>query len=408
MADQNAGAVSKRWRYLAGGSVGMLFIGIIFAWSIMKAPLGEEMGWSADELAAAYTLSLCFFCVGNLLTGLLLKKAGFRKMLLISGALIVSGFGGAAAIYGESAVPLYFSYGVTVGCGIGLAYNTLLSTANSWFPDRKGVSSGILMMSFGLSTMMWGKIGPWLFKAPGFGWRKAYGLIGLLIAAVVLLCAAVLRAPDASLRLPPRKGRGGGEENPAPKDYRGSEVIRRPSFWLYYIYGIFAASVGSTVFSFAMDLSLFLGASLTLATTMVGVMSVGNGLGRILCGACFDAFGMRITIFLANCVTLLAPATMLGAIYLRSIPAAAMSLLLSGLSFGTCPTIGSALMGSFYGMKYFPMNYSLSNSKMIFSSVGASIASALLGSSGGYAAPYLMLLGLALLAFCLSFFIRKP
>lgn len=397
-----------RRRYLVLGSLGFFFVGILFAWSVIKAPLRDELGASGELLASVYTLSVCFFCIGNLLTGAFLKKTGIKRLLVIASAFIFVGLSGCAVLSDTSLWLLYPLYGVFCGCGIGLAYNGVLSTVSAWFPDKKGTCSGVLMMCFGLSSLMWGKLGSILFDMPGVGWRGAYGLFGLCIAAVLLLCAFFLHAPTGPVKLLPKGEKRGIPLEEASRDMTGAEVLRDRSFWVYYIYGIAAAAVGSTVLSFAMDVCLSLGAAAKLAVAMVGITSVGNGLGRILCGLSFDYLGRKRTLFLANCCTLLAPVLMLIAIHSSSLAAAGFSLLFSGLSFGTCPTIGSALMSSFYGMKYFPVNYSLSNSKMIFSSAGATAASILLSRSGGYTAPYIMLLGLAVMAFLMSFFIRKP
>lgn len=398
----------KRRSFLVTGAFGFLFTGILFGWSIIKVPLRDEMGFSPQQLALAYTLATCLFCVGNILTGLLHKRLGVKKLLMLSSVLVFVGFAGCSGVQPGQQFRLLLFYGLLVGCGIGLSYNGILSTVNSWFPDKKGTCSGILMMCFGLSSIMWGKLSQFLFSHPAIGWRRAYLIFGLAIASVLILCALHLRVSTEENKLPKAKKAVRGGENFEVRDLKGSEVLQRPSFWIYYIYGICAAAVGATVLSFAMDVCLTLGAAASVAVSMVGIASAGNGLGRVMCGLSYDILGRRRTFFIANCITLMAPVFMLAALSTNSLLLAAISLLLSGLSFGTCPTIGSTLMSSFYGMKYFPINYSLSNSKMIFSSMGASAASWLLSLSGGYFAPYIMLLILAITAFIMSFFIRSP
>lgn len=401
-------SVKRRWVYLLTGSAGYFFVGILFSWSIIKVPLREAIGAGTQMLASVYTLSVCFFCIGNLLTGVFLKKLGVKRMLFIASALIMAGLVCCSFLKSESSWLLYPFYGVMTGCGIGLSYNSILSTVSAWFPDKKGTCSGVLMMCFGLSSIMWGKLASLLFDMEGVGWRAAYVFFGVSIAAVLMACAFILHAPGKSVSLPEKaKSKIAAEDVPA-RDFSGREVLRSPSFWLYYIYGIGAAAVGSTVLSFAMDVCVSLGAAAATAVSMVGIASVGNGLGRVLCGLSFDLLGRKRTIFIANCFTLLAPLLMLAAFGTDSLLLAALSLLFSGLSFGTCPTIGSVLMSSFYGMKYFPVNYSLSNSKMIFSSLGATAAGALLTRTGTYTAPYIMLTSLAAISFLLSFFIKKP
>lgn len=397
-----------RWAYLALGALGLLFVGVIFAWSILKAPLAESTGWSSNQLAFNYTLTISFFCIGSIVAGNLLKRLGVRMLLLAGSVLVAAGFCACSQLSGGSPLKLYILYGILIGGGVGLSYNSLLSTVGAWFPDRKGTCSGIMMMCFGLSTLLIGKAAAALFLQPGYGWRYAYTAIGISTGLILFICALLLKLPSPSVQLPSAHGAVRGKENHPPKDFSSSEMIRRGSFWLYYIYGIFTASVGGTVFSFAVDLSLSVGASASLATTMVGIMSVSNGFGRVLCGVSFDVLGRRITMFLANCITIFSPALMLAALRLSSIPVAAAALALTGLSFGSCPTIGAALIGSFYGMRDYPMNFSISNSKLLFSSFTASISSVLLSRTDSYTSPFILLLVLASLAFIMSLFIRRP
>lgn len=390
------------------GCVGMLFIGIIFSWSSIKVPLREELHYTAQQLAVTYTVSLCFFCIGNLITGLTLKRLGFRLLGALSAALIVSGFSLTAGISAPSPVLLCAFYGAAVGSGIGICYNCILSTASAWFPDKKGMCSGLLMMCFGISSMLWSRLALWLFDTPEIGWRGCYTTIGVTTACIVMLCALIMHFPANNVTLLGTKPSLDNKNAISEHSYTGKEVLRMPSFWFYYLYGICTAAVGTTVLSFVMDAAKALGASDAFGASMVGIAAMGNGLGRVLCGLTYDRFGRKRTFLFANCVTVAAPALMLIALPSKSLFLAGISFLLSGLSFGCCPTISSALMSSFYGMKYFPINYSLSNSKMIFSSLGASCAGILLDRCGGYAVPYIMLLTLSICACFLCRFIKKP
>ncbi len=400
---------SIRWIYLAVSALGLFFVGIIYAWSIFKVPFSEEFGWEASKLAFTYTLTMCFFCLGSLVSGYLSKKVSVRSMLAAAAMLILAGFLVSSRLNAEDLVLMYCSYGVLIGMGIGLAYNTLLSVGNSWFPDKKGTSSGILMMCFGFSTMILGRTASALFESAAFGWRKTYVLMGCAIAVVLVICLVVLRKPSAGVVFPKKKAGGKkDEESFEQRDYSTAEVVRRPAFWLFYLYGTLAASVGSAVISFARELSMTLGADASAATTLVGVLSVCNGLGRIFCGLSFDRMGRRKTMLAVSLVTMIAPSIMILALLQNSLILGIVSLCLTGVSYGCCPTISSAFIGTFYGMKDFSMNYSISNTKMLFSSFAATMASSLLASTGSYVAPFVMLLGFTLLSFVLNFTIKRP
>lgn len=185
-------------------------------------------------------------------------------------------------------------------------------------------------------------------------------------------------------------------------------MLRRSSFWLAFFCIVCLSAVGSTVFSFAKDLSMSTGANADFATTLVGVLSICNGLGRILIGSLFDKLGRKRTMLTANLLTILAAGTTLLAAALHSLPLCVAGLCLTGFSYGSSPTISSAFTSAFYGSKHFPLNFSMMNFNLIPAALTATAAGSLLESSGGFTAPLALLAGLALGSLVLSLMIRKP
>ena len=185
-------------------------------------------------------------------------------------------------------------------------------------------------------------------------------------------------------------------------------MVKRFTFWRFFLFSILTSAVGSTVISFARDLALSVGAAAALATTLAGVLSLCNGLGRVICGFVYDALGRRRTMLISNLITIAAPLVVLFAVIGNSLPLCVVGLCLTGICYGFSPTISSAFVGAFYGTKYFSSNYSLANMMLIPSSFAATLASALLTSTGGYVAPFLMLLAFAVVALALNLSIRRP
>ena len=400
-----------RWPFLAVGVVSMLFAGIIYAWSILKAPLGDAFGWSASQLAMNFTITMCFFCIGGVASGLLTKRTSPKVTILLAAVLACGGFVLTSRLNGQ-VVMLYLTYGVLCGSGIGMAYNAVIAATNAWFPDKKGVCSGALMMGFGASTLVLGNVAGAMMEAPGIGWRSTYLILGLLIGAVLLLTALVVRLPsiEEAEALPAPKLKSGGKQADAfeVRDYTTAEMVKRPSFWRFFLFTIAMAAVGNTVISFAKDLALSVGASAALATTLVGVLSVCNGLGRILCGAVFDALGRKKAMLISNGLTILAPIVTLGAIQMGSVPLCVAGLCLTGVSYGCAPTISSAFVGTFDGPPHFAMNFSIANTMLIPASFTATLASALAGSTGSYVAPFLMLIAFAVVGLALNLSVKRP
>lgn len=399
----------RRIVYLLAGVVSMLFAGIIYAWSILKMPLEETFGWTLTQTALNFTITMCFFCVGGMASGQLLKQGKSPKIVMfIAGCLVALGFFLTSTLTGNI-ILLYVYYGALGGFGIGMAYNAIIAATGAWFPDRKGTCFGALMMGFGASALVLGNLVGMMIESVDIGWRQTYLALGISMGLVLILHGLIIRFPPQGMEFPkPPQKKGGSGAEFTPKDFTTSEMIKRKSFKCFFLYLISLAAVGTTVISFATNLSISVGATGALATTLVGVLSICNGLGRILCGTIFDMVGRRKTMFLANGVTIVAILVCMLAIVMESLPIIIIGLCLTGLSFGCGPTISSAFVAAFYGPKHFPMNFSVSNTMLIPASFVATFSAGLASMTGTFLSSFLMLLVIALIGLAMNLSIKQP
>ena len=401
--------LNKRWLFLGVGVFTMLFSGVLYAWSILKIPFKEAFGWDDKALALNFTLTMCFFCLGAFFGSLICKRIGPKITLIIAGLLVGIGFISTGFLNESLPYLLYITYALLAGTGIGISYNVVVSTVNSWFPDKKGFCSGCLMMGFGISTLLLGNVVSKLFEIEAIGWSKAYIILGAVVGVVLIFAGIILRKPTADIVFPePKAKKAVKKECFEVRDFTTKEMIKSFTFWRAFVFMILITAVGNTVISFARDLVLSVDAAPVLATTLVGVLSVFNGIGRILTGAVYDALGRKTTMLASNILTILAAGLTLIAVLTGSLPLCIAGLCLTGLSYGSCPTITSAFTASFYGTKHFPTNYSITNFNLIIASFIATFSSSLLASTGSYVAPFILLLALAVAALGLNFTIRKP
>ena len=401
-------SLSRRWVILAAGAAAMLFAGIIYAWSILKVPFATDLGFDSEALALNFTLTMSFFCVGGLVSTPLLKYLGVRLTLVLSGVLAGTGFVLSSLPEAGELGLLYLTYAFMAGLGIGIAYIVIISTVNAWFPDKRGTSSGVLMMGFGASSLILGNLANSLFGS-SLGWRNTYLVIGCALTAVLVLVAFIIRRPDGSVVLPaPRPKARVKEEDFEAKDYTPVEMIRRFSFWRVFVAFTCIAAVGSSVISFARDLALSVGATVGLATTLVGVLAVCNGLGRIITGASFDAMGRRFTMIAANILAIAAASITLIAVYVGSLPLCIVGLCLTGMSYGAVPTNAAAFIAAFYGSKHAGTNLSVANVNLMLASFMATACSSIQVATGTYAIPFAVLLAMASVALVLNITVKKP
>ena len=392
-----------RWVRLFVSAFCMLFAGVIYAWSVLKAPLEQEFGWGSSALSLNFTLTLCCFCIGGILGSRITRRLSLRTGMWVAAALVALGFCLTSRLSGN-VILLYLSYAGCAGTGIGIAYNIIISNANAWFPDQKGLCSGILMMCFGLSSLLLGKTADLLFEMPAAGWRRTFLLFGLVIGSVIALCSSCIAPPPSGADSP--TAQTGSSE--LAQDLSTAEMIRRSSFWRFFCFSILTSASGSAIINFARDLALTSGALPALAATLVGVLSLCNGLGRILSGLISDSFGVRRAMLLSNCIALLAPVLILFGVRGPSLNLCTAGLCLTGLSYGFLATIISAFTSSFYGLRCFSSNYSFANLMIFPASFGATVASMLLERSGGYTAPLILLTVFSASALIINLTIRKP
>ena len=393
---------TKRYLYLVVGTVALLFAGTVYAWSILKVPLAQNFGWTVPQLTVNFTLTMSFFCLGGILGSLLNKKIGLRNTLIISAVLSGAGFIFTSFLSGNSIAMLYIFYGIICGLGIGIAYNNIISTVNQWFLDKKGFSSGILLMGYGASSLVIGTIAAKTIASANFGWRNTYLSIGIALFVVLFACAMVLKT-----RVFDTVNKTTDTTILQVKDYTLAEMLKSLSFWKALAVIIFLAACGNTVISIAKDISLASGLTETLAVTMVGILSVCNGLGRIICGLIFDKFGCKKTMIYADVLTIIAGIVILTAVINSSVLLCIAGLCIVGLSFGCCPTISAAFIADFFGKKNYNLNYSVFNLNLLIASLIASVESYLLAVSGGYTVPFVVLIALAVVALGITLSIKK-
>ena len=351
---------------------------------------------------------MTFFCIGGLCGAQISKRLGHRIALISAGILSAAGFLLTAALNDTSVVVLYVTYGLLAGIGIGISYNVVIATVSAWFPDKKGLCSGALMMGFGASALILGNAADAMFKS-SLGWRSTYVILGVAILLVLSLAGIILNRPPADVVFPKsKKVAHSGADAAITREFTSKEMLCRLSFWLAFICISFLAAVGSSVISFAKDLALSVKAPEALAVSLVGVLSVCNGLGRVLTGAVFDVIGCRKTMLCANILTICAASVTLIAVSVGSLVLCIVGVCLTGMSYGACPTITAAFTSSFFGMKHFSNNMALMTFTVMIGSFVATASNKVLEATGGYTTTFIMLLALTFVALVLNIFIKKP
>ena len=400
---------NRRLQILLVGIAVMFVIGIIYAWSILKAPLQEEFQWSASELALNFTLMMCMFCIGGMISGASLSRIPVKIILVTAGIMAWVGFYNASKINENGIAALYLTYGILAGLGIGIGYNAVISVVNEWFTDKKGTSSGALMMSFGASALVFGNMADWLIRY--IGWRSTYRVLGICCGLVLLLAAVVMKHPESikkTAELQPLEKTQNSKPDKREMNYTPGEMVKRPEFFRFFVFLILACAVGNSTISMARDVAAGVGASASLASILAGALSLCNGCGRIVSGMMFDRCGQKRTMLIDGIITIIAPVIMLIAVREKSVILCGIGLCVTGLSYSFQPPVTSSVVASFYGMKHFSINYSITNLMMIPASCVATLVGVLYTKTDSFSVPFMVLIVCAVFSFFLNIGIKNP
>jgi len=405
-----------RWPKLVMGFVTLLFAGVIYAWSITKTPFMIMDGTvveNASQLGLNYTFSIIFFCLGAFGTGFISKQTTPRLRLVLSGLLIFSSFLISSLLivtlpYTKFYFLLYMAYGMLGGLGIGMAYVTVISTVNMWYPDKRGFASGIMMMGFGVSLLVIGSAVDALGNLETVGWRSTYVILSIVIGLIFIAAAVVVKPPPQGAVFTSSKPAKEDNSENEVREYTALEMIKRPSFILIFIYIMILAMSGSAAISFAKDIVIDVGATETFTVMAVGMLGLANGFGRIASGWLFDKLGIRQTQFISSATAILAPLTVVMAIAANSLVLGVLGLCLCGFSYGFAPTTSSVFASEFYGLRNFPLNFGIMTLILVPASFASTLAGAIKSATGGFMLAFIVLSVLTAIGFVVSLMIRKP
>ena len=358
----------NRWLIAGAGTGLQLCLGTVYAWSYFQKPLMEAYGWRNTEVAWVFSLAICCLGLAAAWGGMSLAKLGPRKLAVTGGALFGGGYLLAALALQLKSLPLlYLGYGLCGGIGLGLGYVTPVATVAKWFPDKKGLVTGMVIMGFGLGALLMSKIlMPLLQAATGGNLVAVFACLGAGFGIITVACGLILRNPPPDFAPP-----GNAAAESAPKNLPGgtAAVTARDcllSGRFALMWGVFFCNIvaGIAIIGFQspllQDLLKQTNPALTATTlaaagsTLIAASSLFNGVGRFFWGGISDRIGRVRTfriILATQIVAFLALANMTQPWAFAAL--VCYVLLCYGGGFGTMP----ALVLDIFGARLMPVVY---------------------------------------------------
>ena len=301
--------VMNRWLVVVGAVLIQLCLGAIYAWSVFTPSL-KEAGWSATQTQAVFSAGLASFAIVMVIAGRIMPKLGPRKVAMAGGVVLGLGYVLAGVAGKTSFVAIFSLVGIVGGAGIGLAYVVPIAVGMRWFPDKKGMITGLAVAGFGFGALLWVKLaGAWGHLIENMGLGTTFIIYGIVFGLAVLIGSIWMVYPAEGWRpegyVPPEEADEAGEDEPGEVELTSGQMLRTAQFYLILLTFAFGASAG--LMSIGL-MKLFpiqalteggmseAAASATAGTAMAIFFSLANGIGRIAWGTLSDKLGRKLSI----------------------------------------------------------------------------------------------------------------
>jgi len=344
----------NRWWIAFAGVLLQMALGAVYAWSVFRVPLAKQFNWTISQVTLTFTIAIMVLGFASFFGGLWIKHVGTRVVAMTGGALY--GLGVFLASFSSIGLWwLYLSYGVIGGIGLGFAYIVPVYVLLRWFPDRRGLMTGVAVGGFGAGALVTAPIATHLIQSVGV--LQTFAYLGIAFLIVSVAGGYFMQNPPAGWQPAgwTPKPKDPGEE--CTQDFTLGEALRTWQWWALWFLLFLNTSAGISIISQEAPMFQDFGkVTAIVAAGMVGIVSIGNALGRVLWAFVSDGIGRRTTFAI---MFILQIALFWFIPYVHSVAGittvAFIILMCYGGGFGTMPAFaadyfGPTNVGSIYGL----------------------------------------------------------
>lgn len=352
--------VMKRGFVVLGAILIQLALGAIYAWSVFTPDL-TEAGWNKEDTQWVFAVGLASFAVFMVFAGKKLKTWGPRNLAIIGGIVLGLGYVLAGIFGGTSFWALVILIGLIGGAGIGFAYVVPIAVGIQWFPDKKGMITGLAVAGFGFGAMGWVKLaGSWGHLLDNIGLASTFIAYGIAFAVMVIIGGIWMKFPPEGWKpegFKPPEAADLKKKNIGSRDYNSNEMLGTYQFYLIFLTFVFSAGAGLMSIGLMklypmqalMDAGMSeIQASAVSGTAIAVFFSLANGVGRILWGTLSDKLGRKTSIIIMTAtqgILVILFTYMAGNEYLLYLGATLIGFNFGG-NFALFPTITADTFGS--------------------------------------------------------------
>ncbi len=408
----SSGKPANRWLIALGTIIVQMGLGTIYTWSLFNQPLVDKFGWELSSVAITFSITSFALAFATLFSGKLQEKWGIRRLIGTSG--IILGLGLMLSSQVSSLSLLYLLAGVVVGFADGTAYMTSLSNLIKWFPERKGLISGISVGAYGTGSLIFKYINGSLIGSAGVSMAFLYwGIIVLLMIvigsrlireAVVIDTVPVASTEQVKNSTKKYQTRSTSTPMVVSHNYSVKEMLKTKEAYLLFIMFFTACMSGLYLIGIVKDIGVQLaGLDLSTAANAVAMIAIFNTVGRIILGALSDKVG-RIKVICSTFIVTAAAVAVLSfvpltyGVFFASVAAIAFC-------FGGNITVFPTIVSDFFGLKNHGKNYGVIYQGF---GIGALSGSFVAAWMGGFKPTFIVIGIMCIISFLIAVLIKPP
>src|SRR5262245_25482394 len=393
----------NRWTIAVAGVVMQIALGAVYAWSVFRTPLATQFNWTIAEVTLTFTISIFVLGFAAFPGGLWLNRKGPRVVAVTGG--ILYGLGVFLAGYTQSLTWLYLTYGFIGGIGLGFGYIVPVAVLVKWFPDRRGLITGIAVGGFGAGALVTAPVATRLIQ--GVGVLNTFAYLGIAYLIVTVVASLFMRNPPEGWRPEGWAPTASQTSQRALRDYTLGEALKTWQWYALWLLLFLNTLAGISIIS--QEAPIFeelVGVGAVVAAGMVGLASIGNAFGRVFWAWVSDLITRRATFLVIFIVQALLfwffPSV--GVASLITVVAFVV-LMCYGGGFGTMPAFtadyfGSKNVGPIYGLMLTAWGFA--------SAFGPLLIANMRESSGSYGGALHVIAGVVALSALLPILLSPP
>lgn len=348
--------MNRKWLILGAAMIIQLCLGTLYAWSVFVNPLEAMYGWTRMQTQIVFSLNVATVALAVLFAGRWQDKVGPRRVIACGGILFGGGYLLAGFLSHGSFPVVAAGIGIISGIGSGLAYISVIATGIKWFPERKGLVTGLIVGGMGSGTIIIAGVASFLIGKLGI--LMTFSAFGVFFIISIPILSLVFENPPA-FRMSTRMKNVTQKSREYKREIVPKQLARLPQFWLLWIMFVCGANAGLMVIGNLKPFGIYSGLTPMVAGAAVGILAFANSVGRVSLGWLSDRIGTRKTVLfmlLAQGIMMLALTRMGGSAITLAIASAWI-----GFNFGgnfslfpsaTAETFGAKNLGGNYGIMF--------------------------------------------------------